>query len=209
MKIIVISPSKNIENETQIVTELFEHGLQTYHLRKPSMSTQEMKNYLKEIPTHFHNRIIIHSHHGLVKKFSLKGIHLTRMHQKKKFYRRVRVRCLLMRKPSLIITTSFQKIASLYENEFPYHYVFLGTIFDIVSEKFNAGYNEHSLKVALPRSITPVIARGGTNAGNISVCQDLGFSGMVFYSGVWKKEKPVEEFCKIIQTCKDLNISPE
>jgi len=42
MKIIVISPSKTIANEAQVVTAFFENGLELFHLRKPFMSTKEM-----------------------------------------------------------------------------------------------------------------------------------------------------------------------
>ena len=54
-----------------------------------------------------------------------------------------------MRRPGIIITTSFQKIASLYENKKKYDYVLLGTIFDALSDKLNAGYNPHTLRAAL------------------------------------------------------------
>lgn len=208
MKIIVISPSKTSENETKLVTQLFEHGLQTFHLRKPTMRTREMKKYLEAIPAHFHDRIIIHSHHWLIKDFTLKGIHLTRAHLKRKFHS-FRVRFLKMRRPGIIMTTSFHKLASLYENQSNYNYVLLGTIFDIVSEKFNAGYNEHSLRAGLERSQTPVIARGGTQKGNIEQCYNLGFAGMIFYSGVWKKDDPIAEFCSILEHCRELNIPVE
>lgn len=206
MYIIVISPSKMQENETRIVTELFEHGLQTFHLRKPSMSTKEMRQYIESIPPHFHNRIVIHSHHNLLKNFPLKGIHLTRQHLKRKFYSALRVRFLKMRRPSIIVTTSFHKIASLYENKKIYDYVLLGTIFDIVSDKFNAGYSERSLRAAIERSIVPVVARGGTHSENVGMCHEIGFAGASFYSRIWKKENPVEEFCKIIEQCKALNL---
>lgn len=206
MYIIIISPSKTSENEIKIVTELFEHGLQTFHLRKPSMSTKDMRLYLESIPAHFHDRIVIHSHHQLLKKFTLKGIHLTRQHLKRKFYSALRVRFLQMRRPGIIVTTSFHKIASLYESKKKFDYVFLGTIFDVVSDKFNAGYSEHSLRAAMSKSISPVVARGGTHAGNVALCHELGFAGIVFYSGIWKKENPVEEFCKILDQCKALNL---
>ena len=207
MYLIVISPSKTTPAETKTVTELFEHGLQTFHLRKPSMSTKEMREYLERIPSHFHNRIVIHSHHQLAKKFALKGIHLTRQHLKRNFYFNFRVRLLKMRRPGIIVTTSFQKIASVYENKRNYDYVLLGTIFDVVSDKFNAGYNQHSLHAALEKSTVPVIARGGTHAGNIQTCHELGFSGMIFYSGIWKKDDPVQEFCNITEQCKALNLT--
>ncbi|CAN5770183.1 thiamine phosphate synthase [soil metagenome] len=206
MYIIIISPSKTIENEIKIVTELFEHGLQTFHLRKPTMSTKEMRQYLDNIPVHFHDRIVIHSHHHLLKKYSLKGIHLTRQHLKRKFYSALRVRFLQMRRPGIIISTSFHKVAALYENKKKYDYVFLGTIFDVVSDKFNAGYSAHSLSAALVKSVVPAVARGGTHSGNVGICHELGFKGIVFYSGIWKKENPVEEFCKILEQCKALNL---
>ena len=189
MRLLIISSSKNIENEIQIVTQLLEHGLETYHLRKPSMRTKEMRDYIESIPAHFHNRIIIHSHHNLARKYKLKGIHLTRKHQKKKFQLWLRLKILKFRNPNIFITTSFHKLASVYENKSNYNYVFLGTIFDQVSEKFNAGFNDTSLRAALEKSETPVIARGGTTKEKIELCNDLGFAGMAFYSGIWKKEK--------------------
>ena len=209
MKIVVISPSKTVENETKIVTELFEHGLETFHLRKPSMNTKEMRLYIQDIPTHFHNRIIIHSHHNLARKFSLKGIHLTRQHQKRKIRMWLRLQYLKMRNPNMFVTTSFHKLASIYQNEKKYNYVFLGTIFDQVSEKFNAGFNETSLRAALSKTELPVLARGGTNKSNIGLCHDLGFSGVAIYSGIWKKENPVDAFCEIINECRALNIKVE
>ena len=38
MKLIVISSSKNIENEAKIVTKLFEAGLENFHLSKKKLS---------------------------------------------------------------------------------------------------------------------------------------------------------------------------
>src|SRR4051812_42975580 len=106
MKIILISPSKTIEDEPRIATELFEHGLETLHLRKPSMRTKEMRAYLDAIPAHFHHRIIIHSHHNLVRKYALRGIHLTHEHHKKKIRLWFRLKFLKLRNPNLLVTTS-------------------------------------------------------------------------------------------------------
>lgn len=206
MYIIVISPSKTEPDEVRIVTELFEHGLQTFHLRKPMMSTKDMRSYIESIPSHFHNRIVIHSHHQLLRKFTLKGIHLTRQHLKRKYYSILRVRFLKMGRPGIIVTTSYHKIGSLYENNKKYDYVLLGTVFDIVSDKFNAGFSDHSLRAAISKSVSPVVARGGTHCGNVGVCHELGFAGASFYSGIWKKENPLEEFLKILEECKAQNI---
>lgn len=206
MKLFIISPSKTRENETRIVTELFEHGLETFHLRKPSMSTKEMRQYIRAIPAHFHNRIVIHSHHRLANEFGLKGIHLTRAHLKKRFTTWFRLRRLKFTNPGLTVSTTFSRIGELYENKKTYDYIFLGTIFDAVSGKFNAGYSRHSVEAAIKKTTVKVIARGGTGIENIESCNEVGFAGMVFYSGVWKKEDPIEAFCEILTRCRELNI---
>src|SRR6478735_786042 len=85
MRLIVITPSKDVPDEQTLVTKMFESGLKTLHLRKPKHSTAQMMDYIKEIPKHFHNRIVIHSHHKLALKFNLKGIHLSRTHLSKQW----------------------------------------------------------------------------------------------------------------------------
>ena len=80
MKLLVITPSKDVADEPTLVTKMFESGLRTLHLRKPKHSTNQMREYIKEIPAHFHNRIVVHSHHKLALKFNLKGIHYSRSH---------------------------------------------------------------------------------------------------------------------------------
>lgn len=44
MKIIVISPSKTIANEAQVVTAFFENGLELFHLRKPLCQPRKWRN---------------------------------------------------------------------------------------------------------------------------------------------------------------------
>ncbi len=209
MKLIVISPSKNSEHEPKKVTALFEHGLETFHLRKPSMRTKEMRNYLEEIPAHFHGRIVVHSHHKLAAKYDLRGVHLTRQHQKQKLRTWFRLRFLRLRKPGLIVTTSFHRLPSVYQNKDRFDYVMLGTIFNQVDGKFNAGYNEHILRAALSKSPIPIIARGGTGPDTVGLCNDLGFAGVALYSSVWKSGDPVEAFVAIVKQCRELNIPVE
>ena len=50
MKLIVITGSKTLPDEPSMVTKMFEDGLTTLHLRKPKLTTQEMRDYIEEIP---------------------------------------------------------------------------------------------------------------------------------------------------------------
>ena len=211
MKLIVISSSKTVENEAAIVTKLFESGLETYHLRKHKFSTYTMKQFLKNIPVHFHNRINIHSHHDLARKFKLKGIHLTKSHKKNAVKTWVTIKVLRFVNPDLEITTSFNNIGQLLDkkSEYDYSYVFLSPVFDSMNSKFQSGFTEHSLSSALKKTKLKVIARGGVDLDAIEKGEKIGFNGLAFYSALWKKKEPNAEFTKVIEKFKELNIPIE
>jgi thiamine-phosphate pyrophosphorylase len=211
MKLIIISSSSSIENETLIVTKLFEAGLETFHLRKHKLSMKKTKEFIKEIPAHFHNRIIIHSHHKLARKFSLKGIHLTKSHKKRKFQTWLSIKIIQLKNPSIIITTSFSNIGQLFEtnHQYNYNYSFLSPIFDSLGSKFQGGFTEYSLKSAMQKTPMNIIARGGVDITAIEKAHNIGFKGLAFYSCIWKKKDPLKEFNIIIEKFQELKISPE
>lgn len=207
MKLIVISSSKNRADEAKVMTALFESGLNIYHLRKPSMSTADMIHTIESVPEHFHDRIVIHSHHKLAGRYPLKGIHLTGIHRRRKFSTWLRLRMLRMKNDSLTISTSFHKLAEVYTNKEEFSYVFLGSIFDRLTNNFNAGYSEHSIRATIGKTDLPMIARGGTNAGNILRCRDLGFTGIAFASSIWDSQSPVESWTNVLDACRAQSIN--
>ncbi|GAB4135479.1 MAG: thiamine phosphate synthase [Bacteroidia bacterium] len=202
MKLVAISSSKNTEKEIQIITSLFENGLNCFHLRKPDMNTKDMATFIEKIPAHFHNRIVIHSHHQLAGTFGLKGIHLTRIHRRRKISTWFRLRLLRMNNGNTVVSTTFHKLGNVYQNNYPYSYAFLGNIFDGISGTFSPGFNEHSLKAINEKSRIPLIARGGTNAENIALLKDLGFAGAALYGCIWKREDPVKAYTGILERMK-------
>jgi thiamine-phosphate pyrophosphorylase len=210
MKLIVISSSTDIEEEAAIVTRLFEAGLETFHLRKQKMSARRTREFLRAVPAHFHNRIVLHAHHSLAIKFRLKGVHLTRTHKKREFRNKLRLWLLRLRQPALQVTTSFSNIGSLFETQpFNLDYAFLSPVFDSLNSKFQGGFTTHSLQSALSKSTVPVIARGGVDIAAIEKAQQLGFAGVAFYSSLWSKKDPVAEFNKVTEAFTALGIPIE
>jgi thiamine-phosphate pyrophosphorylase len=211
MKLVVISNSGAIENEAKVITSLFEAGMETFHLRKHSLSTKATKELLSGIPAHFHNRIILHSHHKLARKFDLKGIHLTKSHIKKRYRTWLTIKLIKLRNPGLVITTSFNNIGQLFEKEhrFDYNYVFLSPVFDSLNSKFQGGFTEHSLRSAIQKTPFKVIARGGVDANAIEKAKLIGFDGLAFYSSIWKKPDPLAEFNRMVQKFQELQIPIE
>lgn len=209
MKLFVVSSSKNKTDDPKIMTEMFECGLNAFHLRKPAMSTNDMRSVIEAVPEHFHNRIVIHSHHKLASKYNLRGVHLTAVHRRRKFSTWFRLRMLGMKNDSLTISTSFHKLGHVYTNKSEYNYVFLGTIFDRLSNGFNAGYSEYSIRALTEKTSLPLIARGGTNADLIQRCKELGFSGVAFGSIIWDSPEPVQVWKKIVDACREQSIQFE
>lgn len=211
MKLIIISSSTTIENEVQLVTRLFEAGLETFHLRKHKFSTKNMREFIAAIPAHFHNRIVIHSHHNLARKFKLKGIHLTKTHIKRKWRTWLKLKMIKMKNPAIILTTSYSTIGQVLaiKQDYEYSYVFLSPIFDNFNSKFQGGFTEYSLKSALQKSSVKVAARGGIDINIIDNARTIGFDGLAFYSSLWKKPDPLSEFNKIVDKFQELNIPIE
>ncbi|MCC6691641.1 MAG: thiamine phosphate synthase [Bacteroidia bacterium] len=209
MKLILISSSKSVEKELDILITLFEMGLQTFHLRKPKYSTPKLKRFLQRIPEQYHNRIVIHSHHNLAAKFNLKGIHLTKTHKRKKLKNWLTLFLLSRKKPGLAITTSYTKLGDLFEIEKQYSYIFLSPIFDSSTSKYQAGFTDHSLTGALQKTTYNVIARGGVDIDQIEKVKSLGFYGLAIQSSIWNQEDPVERFRAYFNKFKELGLTVE
>jgi len=211
MKLIVISNSGQVDNEVEIVTQLFEAGLETFHIRKHKLSTRKMKEFIAAIPSHFHNRIVIHSHHKLARKFRLKGIHLTKSHKKKKWRTWLSLKLIRLRNPGVILTTSYSTIGQVLatKQDYNYDYVFLSPIFDNFNSKFQGGFTEHSLKSALQKTSLKIVARGGVDIVSVEHAERIGFAGMAFYSSLWKKKDPVAEFNNVVEKFQELKIAIE
>ena len=114
MKVVLITPSGKSDNEIAAVIQMFEAGLDTLHVRKNRFSTKELDDYINQIPKHFHNRLIIHSHHRLALKYDLKGFHFTSTHLKKKLSLWLNTKFIYLRKPRLIKSISFRRASDLY-----------------------------------------------------------------------------------------------
>jgi thiamine-phosphate pyrophosphorylase len=210
MKIVVISPSKVKEDEISNLVKMFEAGLETYHLRKPKFSTKQLQEYIEKIPKQFHNRIITHSHHNLARKYNLQGVHYTKKHLEPNFKNWWREKMLRISTSNFVKTSSHGKLASLYDDdEMNFDYVFLSPIFDAITGKYQSGYYEDSIKLALQKTGKKVIARGGVDSTRVEKIKELGFYGLALYSSVWDKENPIEEYLKVVQRCKELDIPIE
>ncbi len=186
---------------------MFEAGLDTLHVRKNRFSTKELDDYINQIPAHFHNRLVIHSHHRLALKYDLKGFHFTSTHLKKKLSLWFNTKFIYLRKPRLIRSISFRRATDLYlPQAVSTNYCFLGTMFHNVSGELYSGFYPEVVEAAIQKSNMKIIARGGINEKSVEQAYKLGFYGVALYGHIWKSNSPYTKYIEFIKFCKEKNI---
>lgn len=209
-KLIIFTFPESIPNEIEIITLLFENGLNILHLRKPHDSLNSIANFIEKIPIQFHSKIVIHSHFSLLETFELKGIHLN--NSNKKFYSE------LEQHNRQIISTSCHSINELNElknGRNKYKYVFLSPIFDSISKNsYCANFTQTELIDAKSQEIISrkIVALGGIEANKIEQIKAFGFGGIGILGAIWrennfrkKNEKILQKFIEIRNKCHTVN----
>jgi len=210
MKLVVITPSKDVDDEHSLVTKMFESGLKTLHLRKPKYSTNQLTEYIRQIPAHFHNRIVIHSHHNLALKFDLKGIHLSKNHLSTKWkYWLTRTR-LKFKFGQTSKSRSYSRLQQVYgKEEQTFDYFLIGTMFSNMTGELYSGFYGDGVIAANRNSGKKLIARGGTSPATILKALNYGFDGLAFNSYLWNADMPYENFLNVLSEFKKNNIELE
>lgn len=202
--IVLISPENSLPNELQILHQLFEEGLQCFHLRKPKRSKGDYEKYLSQLDENFQNRVVVHEHYELLEKYDLKGIH---------FPERTRNQLLSDRKIDLndrlmktaegfdfqtdankTISTSFHEVSELEKCSISFDYQFLSPVFTSISKENYTG-KQFDVKSISKK----VIGLGGIDKSNIGQLKELGYSGAALMGGIWKSSSPIADFKEMQQ----------
>jgi len=189
--LILIAPEKDVTNEINILNRLFEAGLEYYHLRKPEKNYQQHCDYLNQIDSKNHNKIIVHYFHELINEFNLKGIHFTEQQRKKRidnpgqYFKDLNMF-------GKTISASFHELKDLSECYFEFDYHFLSPVFDSISKQ---GYKGRFFDVNHINKY--IIGLGGINSENITDAKKLGFKGCAILGNIWNSKDPIETYLKI------------
>jgi len=183
MKFILLTHPKTQANEAALLNTFFEEGLQTLHLHKPDYDVAQLQEYLNEIDTKWHPKIVLHTypsnlapHHPLNDiTANLKGIHLPE---------KVRMEAMFLPNKFKVISTSFHHLKDLLACEGEYEYLFISPIFNSISKQgYQAAFELDDLADAMSRSAYPVIGMGGIAVDKMQTVRDLGFSGVGILGG--------------------------
>jgi len=186
--IVVIAPEKDIPNEIAILHELFQQGLNYYHLRKPFKNYEEHCDYLNAIDLKYHDRIVVHLHHQLINDYNLKGLHfqeqmrIDHIDNPGQYFKSLDMY-------GKTISSSFHDPNVLEDCEFEFDYHLLSPVFSSISKK---GYKGKGFDVNTIDKL--IIGMGGIDNATVKPTLALGYKGIGVLGGVWNMENPVESF---------------
>lgn len=178
MKLILMTTPYFFIEEHQILTALFDEGLEILHLRKPNTEPLFSERLLQLIPEVYRKQIVVHDHFYLKDEYKLKGIHLNE------------------RNPNVPnnykghVSMSCHTAEDIIANKKQHDYLFLSPIFDSISKKgYTSRFSPTRLKEMSKEKIIDrkVMAMGGVELDNISMLKDCGFGGAVLLGAIWNR----------------------
>ena len=179
MKIIAITTPKVIDEDTFLIKNLLERGIDFVHLRKPDADINACRKLLSELTDEERTKIIVHDFPELYFEFSLKGIHINRnvtsLPNDYKGYK----------------TRSCHSLEEIIKYKNDYDYLFLSPIFDSISKVgYKSEFNNQDLLEASEGGIIDekVIALGGVTFDKIPYLEELHFGGVAMIGGLHNRE---------------------
>lgn len=214
MQLTVCSVHKAIPEEHLLVQELLHGGLETFHLRKPSYSKEDLRKWLEQLTASERQKVVIHSHWSLSEEFNLKGLHFGARILKQMSGEEWDLWMTVAKERQLTISSSVHhqdEIDRLPENV---DYVWLSPVFESISKQeytsiYSAAQFNDWVKELQEKKHTRVYALGGIEARHIEELFQRGFDGAAVLGFVWStingqqdKELVKERIQQLLVACK-------
>lgn len=178
MKLILMTTPYFFVEEHQILTALFDEGLEVLHLRKPNTEPVYSERLLSLLSESYRKRIVVHDHFYLKNEYNLKGIHLNHRNPE------------LPPKYKGHISCSCHTADEVRAHKKACDYVFLSPIFDSISKQgYSSQFSLQTLRQMQKDKVIDrkVMALGGVDLDHIKMAKDLGFGGAVVLGDIWNR----------------------
>lgn len=178
MKLIVVTAPTFFVEEDEIITALFEEGLDILHLCKPETPAMYSERLLTLIPEKYHKRIVTHDHFYLQEEFGLMGIHLSKRNPSEPHDYSGHLSC------------TCHTLEEVKNKKRYYDYLFLSPLFDCITRHdLRAGFTSDELQAAEHNRLfdSHVMAFGGICKENLMQVKRMGFGGAVVMGDLWNK----------------------
>jgi thiamine-phosphate pyrophosphorylase len=179
--LIVISHTAPFPGEAAIICQLFERGLNYFHLRKPAADEVAIRQLLDALPAAYHTRIALHNHHQLADEYGIRRLHFTEQHRTDTDLPALT----LLSAKGYLLTTSVHSVQALQLLPPLFSYAFLGPVFNSISKPGYQGIGDSGLYLYDHQKPVKVIALGGIQADNMEVAKAMNFDGVAVLGALW------------------------
>ncbi|NAS31267.1 thiamine phosphate synthase [Flavobacteriaceae bacterium R38] len=186
--IIVLTSEQELENEAGKINQLFDHGLEILHLRKPSFDIDGYRRLIEQVEAKYHNRIMLHQFHELCEEFNLRGIHIQ---EQSRFDLGNNLNTYVheFEEKGFKVTSSFHDKETIVACPVKFDYVLLSPVFGSISK---AGYEGKGFDVNDLDEF--VIGMGGINEKTLKKTFELGFKGVGVLGGIWNSANFLDSY---------------
>jgi thiamine-phosphate pyrophosphorylase len=193
-ELIVISKPGIFAGETTIIQQLFEAGLERFHLRKPDADEQAVRQLLDAIPVAYHPGIALHGFHQLANEYNIRRLHFTEAHR-----RETNETTVEQLGKDHILSTSIHDLSELETLSQFFRYTFFSPVFDSISKQEYKGMLEDGFYLGNEEKPVPVIALGGIDAGNLQRVAGMNFDGAALLGTIWNEPAKAIDNFKIVK----------
>lgn len=178
MKLILMTTPTFFVEEHQILTALFDEGLEILHLRKPHTEPVYSERLLQLIPEAYRGKIVVHDHFYLKSEYGLKGVHLNQRNSE------------LPKNYKGHISCSCHTPEEVVQRKKAFDYLLLSPIYDSISKgDYTSRFTPTELTAMRNRHVIDrkVMAMGGVDLEHIPALREYGFGGVVLLGAIWNR----------------------
>jgi thiamine-phosphate pyrophosphorylase len=190
MELIVISSPSPVSGEARLINQLFQAGMQRFHLRKPDSDYATIRKLLSEIGSSFQERIALHQFQEIAPDFGIKRLHYPEAARRATPLQTLQKQ----REAGFTLSTSIHQVSS-FKGLQHFDYTFYGPVFDSISKTGYTGKVPEDFIWSKADQQTRVIALGGVDARNLGKLRQRGFDGVAVLGTLWNDpQHAVERF---------------
>jgi thiamine-phosphate pyrophosphorylase len=180
-----------LPGEAAIIQQLFEAGLEYFHLRKPDADEQALRQLLDAIPAMYHHCIALHGFHHLAKEYDIHRLHFTEKHRQAT----EATAWMQLKEQGFRLSTSVHDLTALQQLPPVFAYAFFSPVFDSISKQQYKGVAGNEFYLTDEQKAVPVIALGGIDTDNIGKVAAMNFDGAAVLGTIWNEPaKAVERW---------------
>jgi len=204
MQIVLYTAPTEIDNEIEIISTLFENGIDYLYLRKPELDDFSLVDFVEQIPEKYWSKCIATSL-IITKEFDLAGYHFTQESlQKNTNYNQKILEWL--HGNNKISSASAHSIEELNRHAGQFKHVMVAPLFPSISKEnhfYNWDFETLSKQIATHKSqntTSRFFAVGGVDATKINEIQTLNFDGIGLLGAIWNSPaNATENFNNLLQ----------